>query len=183
MSNRLIILDRDGVINHDSPNYIKSPNDWHPIPGSIEAIAKMRAKGWKIAIATNQSGVGRGIIQMVDLFSIHAKLLSSVRQYGSDIDCIFFCPHRPNQNCSCRKPKPGMFLEITKRFGISGNSCVTVGDSLRDLKAAEAVSARSILVLTGNGERTLMEHKSGLNLMPCKVQIENDLSSLAEKIS
>ena len=183
MNNRLVILDRDGVINFDSPNYIKNPTEWRPIPGSIEAIAKIKSKGWKVVIATNQSAVGRGIIQLADLFSIHAKLLTCVRQYGSDIDGIFFCPHRPSQECNCRKPKPGMFKEITKRFGILGKYSIAVGDSLRDLKAAEAISARSFLVLTGNGEKTLKEHKSLHNLMPEKVEIENDLSSVAEKIS
>ena len=183
MNNRLVILDRDGVINFDSPNYIKNPTEWRPIPGSIEAIAKIKSKGWKVVIATNQSAVGRGIIQLADLFSIHEKLLTCVRQYGSDIDGIFFCPHRPSQECNCRKPKPGMFKEITKRFGILGKYSIAVGDSLRDLKAAEAISARSFLVLTGNGEKTLKEHKSLHNLMPEKVEIENDLSSVAEKIS
>ena len=98
MNNRLIILDRDGVINFDSPNYIKNPEEWHPIPGSIEAIARIKAKGWKIVIATNQSAVGRGIIQLADLFGIHSKLLTCIRQFGAEIDGIFFCPHHPSQN-------------------------------------------------------------------------------------
>jgi len=183
MNNRLVILDRDGVINFDSPSYIKNPKEWHPIPGSIEAIARIKAKGWKVVIATNQSAVGRGIIQLSDLFGIHAKLLNCVRQFGADIDGIFFCPHRPSQECACRKPKPGMFKEITKRFGVLGKCCITVGDSLRDLKAAEAISARSFLVLTGNGQKTLKEHKSLHNVMPDKVEIDNDLSSVAKKIS
>ena len=183
MNHRLIILDRDGVINFDSPSYIKNPEEWRPIPGSIEAIAKLKAKGWKVVIATNQSAVGRGIIQLTDLFGIHAKLLTRVRQFGADIDGFFFCPHRPSQECVCRKPKPGMFNEITKRFGVEGKYCITVGDSLRDLKAAGAISARSFLVLTGNGAKTLKEHKSFHNLMPDKIEIENDLSSVAEKLS
>ena len=136
-----------------------------------------------MVVATNQSAVGRGIIQLTDLFDIHAKLLNCVRRFGADIDGIFFCPHRPSQKCTCRKPKPGMFQEIMKRFGVVGKYCITVGDSLRDLKAAEAISARSFLVLTGNGERTLKEHESLDNLIPRKVEIESDLSSVAEKIS
>ena len=183
MNNKLVILDRDGVINFDSPNYIKNPEEWIPIPGSIEAIAKIKAEGWKVVVATNQSAVGRGIIQLTDLFDIHAKLLNCVRRFGADVDGIFFCPHRPSQGCACRKPKPGMFQEITKRFGVVGKYCITVGDSLRDLKAAEAISARSFLVLTGNGKETLKEHKSLHDLMPDKVEIANDLSSVAEKIS
>ena len=182
MNNRLVILDRDGVINFDSPNYIKSPEEWIPIPGSIEAIARIKAEGWKVVVATNQSAVGRRIIQLTDLFNIHAKLLNCVRRFGTDIDGIFFCPHRPSQECACRKPKPGMFQEITKRFGVVGKYCITVGDSLRDLKAAEAISARSFLVLTGNGGKTLKEHKSFDDPIPDKVEIENDLSSVAEKI-
>ena len=182
MNNRLVILDRDGVINFDSPNYIKSPEEWIPIPGSIEAIARIKAEGWKVVVATNQSAVGRGIIQLTDLFDIHAKLLNCVRRFGTDIDGIFFCPHRPSQECACRKPKPGMFQEITKRFGVVGKYCITVGDSLRDLKAAEAISARSFLVLTGNGGKTLKEHKSFDDPIPDKVEIENDLSSVAKKL-
>ncbi|RZP20874.1 MAG: D-glycero-beta-D-manno-heptose 1,7-bisphosphate 7-phosphatase [Burkholderiaceae bacterium] len=182
MNNRLVILDRDGVINFDSPNYIKSPEEWIPIPGSIEAIARIKAEGWKVVVATNQSAVGRGIIQLTDLFNIHAKLLNCVRRFGTDIDGIFFCPHRPSQECACRKPKPGMFQEITKRFGVVGKYCITVGDSLRDLKAAEAISARSFLVLTGNGGKTLKEHKSFDDPIPDKVEIENDLSSVAKKL-
>ena len=182
MNNRLVILDRDGVINFDSPNYIKSPEEWIPIPGSIEAIARIKAEGWKVVVATNQSAVGRGIIQLTDLFDIHAKLLNCVRRFGADIDGIFFCPHRPSQECACRKPKPGMFQEITKRFGVVGKYCITVGDSLRDLKAAEAISARSFLVLTGNGGKTLKEHKSFDDPIPDKVEIENDLSSVAKKL-
>ena len=104
MNHRLVILDRDGVINFDSPSYIKNPEEWRPIPGSIEAIARIKAEGWKVVIATNQSAVGRGIIQLTDLFDIHAKLLNCVRKFGADIDGIFFCPHRPNQECACRKP-------------------------------------------------------------------------------
>ena len=148
-----------------------------------ETFAKIKAEGWKVVVATNQSAVGRGIIQLTDLFDIHAKLLNCVRRFGADIDGIFFCPHRPSQKCTCRKPKPGMFQEITKRFGVVGKYCITVGDSLRDLKAAEAISARSFLVLTGNGEKTLKEHESLDNLIPRKVEIESDLSSVAEKIS
>ena len=182
MNNRLVILDRDGVINFDSPNYIKNPEEWIPIPGSIEAIARIKAEGWKVVVATNQSAVGRRIIQLTDLFNIHAKLLNCVRRFGTDIDGIFFCPHRPSQECACRKPKPGMFQEITKRFGVVGKYCITVGDSLRDLKAAEAISARSFLVLTGNGGKTLKEHKSFDDPIPDKVEIENDLSSVAKKI-
>ena len=182
MSKRLVILDRDGVINYDSPNFIKKPMEWRPIPGSIEAIAKLKSKGLMVAIATNQSGVGRGIVKLPDLFGIHAKLLNQVRQFGSDVDGIFFCPHRPEQNCECRKPKPGMLREITKRFAISGNNCIVIGDSPRDLQAAETIGAKTVLVLTGNGKKTLVEHESGLNIIPKNVEVFDDLRSAVRSI-
>ena len=183
MNNRLIILDRDGVINFDSPNYIKNPEEWHPIPGSIEAIARIKAKGWKIVIATNQSAVGRGIIQLADLFGIHSKLLTCIRQFGADIDGIFFCPHHPDYNCECRKPKPKMLIDICKRFRFNTKDCIFVGDSLRDLLAARSINAKTFLVLTGNGQKTLNEYKTGLTSLPKNVEISDDLLSVIKKIT
>lgn len=152
---KLIILDRDGVINLDSDRFIKSPDEWKPIAGSLEAIARLNQAGYRVVVATNQSGVGRGLFDMTMLNAIHAKMHKAVAAVGGRIDAIFYCPHAADAKCSCRKPQAGMYLEIAERFDISLLNVIAVGDSLRDLQAAAAVSALPILVLTGKGEKTL----------------------------
>jgi len=152
---RLIILDRDGVINEDSDAYIKSPDEFVPIPGSIEAIARLSQAGWRIAVATNQSGVARGYYDLAMLQRIHDKLHRLLAAQGGQVEAIFFCPHGPEDNCDCRKPKPGLFREIEQRLQVSLQGVPAIGDSLRDLQAAQAVGASPILVRTGKGERTL----------------------------
>lgn len=152
---RLVILDRDGVINHDSDAYIKSPEEWIPIPGSLEAIADLHQEGYKIVVATNQSGVARKLLDLDMLNRIHQKMLEAVRHKGGDIDAIFFCPHGPDDKCECRKPKPGLYREIAERLKVNLAGVYAVGDSARDAVAARAVQAMPILVRTGKGERTL----------------------------
>ena len=125
--NKLVILDRDGVINHDSDDYIKSPEEWVPIPGSLEAIARLHREGYKVIVATNQSGVGRGLFDMDTLGRIHARMLEAVRAKGGEIDAIFFCPHKPEDNCGCRKPQPGLFQEIAERLKVNLNGVYAVG--------------------------------------------------------
>ncbi len=154
---KLIILDRDGVVNRDSEQYIKSPDEWRPIPGSLEAIARLNHAGYRVVIATNQSGVGRGLFEMATLNAIHEKMHKALALVGGRIDAIFFCPHSNDAGCSCRKPKTGMLEEIGVRFGIDLAGVPCIGDSLRDLAAADAVGAQPILVLTGKGEKTLRE--------------------------
>ena len=183
MTDKLIILDRDGVINFDSPHYIKTPEEWIPIPGSLEAIGKLKNYGWTVTIATNQSGIGRGLMTFNDLFTIHTKMLNSIRQFGGEIDGIFFCPHHPDYNCECRKPKPKMLIDICKRFRFDTKDCIFVGDSLRDLLAAKFINAKSFLVLTGNGQKILDEHKTGLTSLPKNVEIFDDLLSVIKKIT
>jgi D-glycero-D-manno-heptose 1,7-bisphosphate phosphatase len=151
---KLVILDRDGVINFDSEQFIKSPAEWKPIPGSLEAIAKLNHAGYRVVIASNQSGVGRGLFDMGALNAINDKMYRALAQVGGRIDALFYCPHAAESNCECRKPKPGMFLDIAQRFNVDLNDVPSVGDSLRDLQAAAAVSAQPILVLTGKGRRT-----------------------------
>ena len=151
---KLIVLDRDGVINFDSEHFIKSPEEWRPIPGSLEAIARLNQAGYRVVVATNQSGVGRGLFGMTTLTAIHEKMFKALSQVGGRIDAVFYCPHAANSNCECRKPKPGMMLEIGERFGVDLSTVPVIGDSLRDLQAAHAVGARPILVLTGKGEKT-----------------------------
>jgi D-glycero-D-manno-heptose 1,7-bisphosphate phosphatase len=151
---KLIVLDRDGVINFDSEHFIKSPDEWRPIPGSLEAIARLNQAGYRVVVATNQSGVGRGLFGMTTLTEIHDKMFKSLHQVGGRIDAVFFCPHAADSNCDCRKPKPGMLQQIGVRFGVDLDQVPVVGDGLRDLQAAAAIGARPILVLTGKGEKT-----------------------------
>jgi len=154
MSTKLIILDRDGVINYDSDQYIKSPEEWKPIPGSLEAIARLTQWNWRVVIATNQSGLAQGLFDMLTLTEIHEKMIQAVANAGGRIDAIFYCPHTNANNCNCRKPKPGMLLEIASRFGMELKNVPAVGDSLRDLQAAISANAKPILVRTGKGEKT-----------------------------
>jgi D-glycero-D-manno-heptose 1,7-bisphosphate phosphatase len=154
---KLIILDRDGVINYDSDQYIKSPEEWRPVPGSLEAIARLNHAGYRVVVATNQSGIGRGLFDMAMLNSIHEKMHKALTQAGGRLDAIFFCPHSADSKCDCRKPKTGMLLEIGKRFNVELTGVPCIGDSLRDLQAAESVGAQPMLVLTGKGEKTLRD--------------------------
>ncbi|MBB5390427.1 MULTISPECIES: D-glycero-beta-D-manno-heptose 1,7-bisphosphate 7-phosphatase [unclassified Herbaspirillum] len=175
---KLIILDRDGVINHDSDAFIKSPDEWIPIKGSLEAIARLNQAGYRVVVATNQSGVARGLFDIKTLNAIHHKMHTAAQQVGADIDAVFFCPHSADDNCDCRKPKPGMFLEIAKRFGISLRGGVaTVGDSLRDLQAGFVAGCAPYLVLTGKGEKT--HAKGGL---PPGTLVYPNLSSVVDFI-
>ena len=148
---RLIVLDRDGVINEDSDEYIKSPDEFIPIPGSLEAIARLPQSGWRVTVATNQSGIARGMYDLATLQRIHDKLYRLLAAQGGQVEAIFFCPHGPQDNCECRKPKPGLFREIERRLQVSLEGVPAVGDSLRDLQAAQAVGARPLLVRTGKG--------------------------------
>ncbi|MCC6194579.1 MAG: D-glycero-beta-D-manno-heptose 1,7-bisphosphate 7-phosphatase [Burkholderiales bacterium] len=154
---KLIVLDRDGVINHDSEQFIKAPEEWRPVPGSVEAIARLNHAGYRVVVATNQSGIGRGLFDMAMLNSIHEKMYKTLHHAGARLDALFFCPHTADSKCECRKPKPGMLIEIGKRFHAELTGVPCIGDSLRDLVAAEAVGAQPMLVLTGKGEKTLRE--------------------------
>lgn len=156
---KLVILDRDGVINKDSDDYIKSPTEWSPIPGSLEAIARLHREGYKIVVATNQSGVGRGLFDVNTLGRIHAKMLDAIRAKGGDIAAIFFCPHRPEDECRCRKPLPGLFEEIAERLKVNLTGVYALGDCERDVLAAHAVSAWPVLVRSGKGRQTLKKSK------------------------
>ncbi|MHB9116795.1 MAG: D-glycero-beta-D-manno-heptose 1,7-bisphosphate 7-phosphatase [Burkholderiales bacterium] len=152
---KLVILDRDGVINFDSDQFIKNPDEWKPIPGSLEAIARLNQAGFRVVVASNQSGVGRGLFDMATLNAIHDKMHKLLAQYGGRIDALFFCPHTADDKCACRKSKPGMMAEIAQRYGLALSGVAAVGDSLRDLQAAEKAGAQPILVRTGKGEKTL----------------------------
>jgi D-glycero-D-manno-heptose 1,7-bisphosphate phosphatase len=152
---QLVILDRDGVINEDSAAYIKSPEEWIPIAGSLEAIARLHRAGWHVIVATNQSGIARGLFDPDMLVRIHEKMRRSVAEAGGLIEAIFFCPHGPHENCYCRKPRPGLFLDIARRLRISLHGVPAIGDSLQDLHAARAAGAYPVLVRTGKGAGTV----------------------------
>jgi D-glycero-D-manno-heptose 1,7-bisphosphate phosphatase len=171
---KLVILDRDGVINADSEHYVKSPEEWHPIAGSLEAIARFTQAGFHVVVATNQSGVGRGLFDMATLNAVHDKMHKAVNQLGGRIDAVFFCPHAQDAGCTCRKPRPGMLLEIAERFNVALAGLPAIGDSLRDLQAASAAGAMPILVLTGKGKRT--QESGGL---PAGTEIYQDLAAAA----
>ena len=174
---KMIILDRDGVINHDSPDFIKSPAEWIPIPGSLEAIARLNQAGYRVVVASNQSGIARQLFDMTTLNAIHQKLHASAQQVGADIDAIFFCPHAAVDACDCRKPKAGMFEEIGKRFKVSLKGVPTVGDSLRDLQAGYVKGCLPYLVLTGKGQKTF--DTGGL---PPGTQVFRDLAAMVDAL-
>jgi D-glycero-D-manno-heptose 1,7-bisphosphate phosphatase len=154
---KLIVLDRDGVINYDSTQFIKSPEEWRPIPGSLEAIARLNHAGFRVVIATNQSGIGRGLFDMAKLNEIHEKMHKALALAGGRIDAVFYCPHTADAQCECRKPKTAMLKDIGVRYGVDMTGVPCIGDSLRDLNAADAVGAQPMLVLTGKGEKTLRD--------------------------
>jgi D-glycero-D-manno-heptose 1,7-bisphosphate phosphatase len=153
-----LILDRDGVINEDSDAYIKSPEEWIPLPGSLEAIALLTQRGWRIVVLTNQSGLARGLFDEETLDRIHAKMCAKAEAAGGRIEAVFHCPHGPEDGCACRKPRPGLFHRFAESFGVDLRGVPAVGDSFRDIQAAQAVGAAPILVETGKGRRTLARY-------------------------
>lgn len=171
---KTVILDRDGVINYDSPEYIKSPAEWQPIPGSLEAIARLNQAGWRVLVATNQSGVARGLYSMQTLNAIHKKFHLLLAQQGGYVDAIFICPHGPDDNCSCRKPKAGLFYSALQRFELTAERTHAVGDSLRDLEAAATAQCQPWLVRTGNGVKT--EHM----VLPANTQVVDNLATVVD---
>ncbi len=175
---KLVILDRDGVINYDSAAFIKTPDEWKPIPGSLEAIAHLTQAGYRVVVATNQSGIGGGLLDMGALNAINDKMCKAAIQAGGRIDAMFFCPHANTDNCNCRKPATGMFKEIADRFGVELNGVPAIGDSLRDLQTAAAVGAIPILVLTGKGKKTKAEGE-----LPENTKIFPNLSAAVDALT
>ncbi len=157
--NKLVILDRDGVINKDSDEYVKSLQEWIPIPGSAKAIASLSKAGYQVAIATNQSGLSRGFFDLNDLHAMHDYMRQLVEAEGGEIAGIFYCPHGPNDGCSCRKPLPGLIDAIEQKLAVTAKGAIMVGDSIRDLEAGISKGCRPILVKTGKGERSLEKLK------------------------
>jgi D-glycero-D-manno-heptose 1,7-bisphosphate phosphatase len=174
---KLVILDRDGVVNVDSDDYVKSAAEWTPIPGSIEAIARLYRAGWRVFIATNQSGLARGLFDLDALAEMHAKLHRLVDEHAGAVDGIAYCPHGPDDGCECRKPKPGLYLEIAQRLDCALAGVPVVGDSERDLQPARALGARPILVRTGKGKQTLDTHPELAD-----GEVFDDLSAVADQL-
>lgn len=173
----LVILDRDGVINEDSPEFIRSADAWHPLPGAAEAIARLHIAGWRIAVATNQSGIARGLFDTKALTDIHHRMQEVIRQAGGRIDHIAFCPHGPEEGCGCRKPAPGLIHRIEAVFGVPVRGAPLVGDARRDLGAARAAGCRPILVRTGKGQQTEQELDSETGE---GVMVFDDLAAFAD---
>ena len=175
---KLIILDRDGTINEESADFIKTPEEWLPLPGALEAIARLNHAGWHTIIASNQSGLGRGLFDVAALNSIHAKMHKLLGALGGRMDAVFYCPHTPADNCSCRKPLPGLFQQIIERTSVEAHTIPSAGDSLRDMQAAAEAGCEPHLVLTGNAY-----HLRGQPLpetFPANTVVHQDLSAFAD---
>ena len=178
MSRRLVILDRDGVINYDSDEFIKSPDEWRPIDGSLDAIRRLSDAGFEVAVATNQSGIGRKLLDVPALEAIHKTMKTAVRDAGGDIGKIVYCPHHPDAGCDCRKPLPGLLLQLSRKYGVPLDNVPVVGDSLRDIEAALAVGAKPVLVRTGNGAKTVLQ----LEARDLSVDTFADLGEVADAL-
>jgi D-glycero-D-manno-heptose 1,7-bisphosphate phosphatase len=175
---RLVILDRDGVINHDSDDFIKSAAEWRPITGSIDAIARLSQAGFTVTVASNQSGIGRGLFSLQTLAEINDAMRQQVTDGGGNIDRVIFCPHLPDEGCRCRKPQPGMLLDLADHYGVELSGVPFVGDSLRDLQAAIAAGARPVLVRTGNGQKA----REQLQREQLSVEVFADLAAVADAL-
>lgn len=173
---KLLILDRDGVINQDSDAYIKSLDEWIPIPSAITAIARLSKAGWTVAVATNQSGIARGYYDLATLESMHQRLRKLVAEQGGELGVVVYCPHGPDEGCDCRKPKPGMLRQIAQHYGVELRGTWFVGDSRGDLDAALAVDCQPVLVKTGKGERTLTKP------LPEGTLVFDDLAAVADQL-
>ena len=177
---KLVILDRDGTINEDSADYIKSAQEWQPLPGALDAIARLNHAGWHVVVATNQSGLGRGLFDVAALNAMHAKMHSMLAAVGGRIDAVFYCPHGPEESCNCRKPAPGLFEQIAERYGMPLTGMPSAGDSARDLVAAVAVGCEPHAVLTGKAA----PYKNGVlpSAYPAHTIVHADLSAFADFI-
>ncbi|MCY4177213.1 MAG: D-glycero-beta-D-manno-heptose 1,7-bisphosphate 7-phosphatase [Endozoicomonadaceae bacterium] len=178
---RLVILDRDGVINEDSDYYIKSADEWRPIPGSIQAVARLTCAGFTVAVATNQSGIGRGLFDLNALDEMHHKLTTLVNAAGGEIAKIAYCPHHPDDRCDCRKPATGLVKQIEKELLISAKHAWLVGDSLKDIQLAQSCECKPVLVLTGKGKKTFLQLKENKSLQ--ETLVFPDLAAFANAIT
>jgi D-glycero-D-manno-heptose 1,7-bisphosphate phosphatase len=175
---KLVILDRDGTINSDSEDFVKSPDEWHPLPGALEAIARLNHAGWHVVIASNQSGLGRGLFDVAALNAIHAKMHKMLAAVGGRIDAVFYCPHGPEESCVCRKPLPGLFEQISLRFGVLLKDVPTCGDSVRDVLAGAQAGCQPHLVLSGKS--AAFAGKAPPVGLPAGTRLHADLSAFVD---
>jgi D-glycero-D-manno-heptose 1,7-bisphosphate phosphatase len=177
---KLIVIDRDGTLNQDPEDFIRSPDDWVPLPGALEAVARLNHGGWRVVVASNQSGLGRGLFDVATLNAVHARMHKMLAGVGARVEAVFFCPHAPEDDCDCRKPAPGLFLQIAQRMGVPPAQILAVGDSVRDAHAALAAGCQQHLVLTGQSAM----HRDGTLPpgLPEGVAVHLDLSAFADAV-
>ncbi|MEL6448468.1 MAG: D-glycero-beta-D-manno-heptose 1,7-bisphosphate 7-phosphatase [Pseudomonadota bacterium] len=180
---RLVILDRDGVINADSDYFVRSIAEWQPLPGSIEAIAHLHEAGFVVTVASNQSGVGRGLFTRETVYGMHKKLRRLVRAAGGEIAAIAFCPHHPDKGCSGRKPRTGLYTRLANETGLPLDGAIVIGDSLRDLEAGDRVGAELWLVRTGKGARSLKQAADKPPAWWPRVRIADDLAAVVAQVT
>ncbi|TSE33681.1 D-glycero-beta-D-manno-heptose 1,7-bisphosphate 7-phosphatase [Tepidimonas charontis] len=178
---RLVVIDRDGTLNRDPEDFLRGPQDWQPLPGALQALARLHAGGWRVVVASNQSGLGRGLFDASTLNAVHAHMLREVARAGGRIDAIFFCPHAPEEGCDCRKPAPGLFLQVAARYGVPPTQLVAVGDSMRDVAAALAAGCDTHLVLTG--QSAALRGAPRPPDLPARVTVHEDLLAFAEALT
>ena len=177
---KLIILGRDGILNRYREDHVKEPSEWEPIPGALEAVARLNHAGWHAVVATNQAGIGRGLLDMGSLNAVHQAMMRRLWEVGGRLDAVFFCPHAPEEHCDCRKPLPGMMLQIADRYGVSLAEVPMVADNLRDLKAAAAAGCPPHLVRTGRAAKLDLEQTAALEQQVPGVRIHADLAAFAD---
>ncbi len=179
---KLVIIGRDGVLNDFRDDHVKGPEEWHAIPGALEAVSRLNHAGWHVVVATNQSGIGRGMIDMASVTAVHAHMLKCLTAVGGRVDAVFFCPHTPEDLCDCRKPQPGLLRDIGKRYGIDLKLVPLAGDTLRDLQAAHAVGCEPHLVLTGRAAALDSEQVQQLAAQVPGTRVHDDLGAFAEHL-
>ena len=181
MQIKLVILDRDGTINRASDQFVKSPEEWEPLPGSLEAIGRLNHAGYHVVLATNQSGLGRGIFDVASLNSVHAHMMKALSVYGGRIDAVFYCPHGPDEGCHCRKPEPGLLEQIAERYGVDLHGVPYIGDSLRDMQAAVHAGCEPHLVCTGR-HTDLRGHQGAPAGFPEGTRVHADLAACVDAL-
>lgn len=177
---KLVILGRDGILNEFREGHVTAPEEWQPVDGALEAVARINHAGWHVVVATNQSGIGRGMIDMAAVNAVHARMMQMLWAQGGRIDAVFFCPHTPEEQCDCRKPKPGMLLDVLHRYGVAAHEVPVVGDTLRDLQAAHAAGCEPHFVLSGRARGLAGDELQQLLAQVPRAQVHDSLAAFAE---